>query len=189
MDEESSASSSPKTEPRDEEKDKKEDAGSLYECNICLDTARDAVVSNCGHLFWNFVFYSWPCLHTWLETRPARPVCPVCKAGISKDKVIPIYGRGDSKREDPREKLPPRPPGQRSEPEFQPGHGFGFGEGFQMSFGIGAFPFGFFASSFNFGDQRPQAANPGTAQHLEEQYLSKLFLYVAIFFLIWIILM
>lgn len=23
-----------------------------FECNICLDTARDAVVSQCGHLFW-----------------------------------------------------------------------------------------------------------------------------------------
>lgn len=25
---------------------------SLFECNICLDTAKDAVVSMCGHLFW-----------------------------------------------------------------------------------------------------------------------------------------
>lgn len=24
----------------------------MLECNICLDTARDAVVSMCGHLFW-----------------------------------------------------------------------------------------------------------------------------------------
>ena len=23
-----------------------------FECNICLDTAKDAVVSFCGHLFW-----------------------------------------------------------------------------------------------------------------------------------------
>lgn len=23
-----------------------------FECNICLDTARDAVISMCGHLFW-----------------------------------------------------------------------------------------------------------------------------------------
>lgn len=34
--------------------------------------------------------------------------------------------------------------------------GFGLGEGgFQMSFGIGAFPFGIFASAFNFNDGRP----------------------------------
>jgi E3 ubiquitin-protein ligase RNF5 len=32
-----------------EEKEKDE---SMFECNICLDTARDAVVSMCGHLFW-----------------------------------------------------------------------------------------------------------------------------------------
>lgn len=25
---------------------------SAFECNICLDTAKDAVISMCGHLFW-----------------------------------------------------------------------------------------------------------------------------------------
>ena len=59
-----------------------------FECNICLDVAREAVISMCGHLF------CWPCLHTWLETRPNRQICPVCKAGIGKDKVVPLYGRG-----------------------------------------------------------------------------------------------
>jgi len=35
-------------------------------------------------------------------------------------------------------------------------NGFGFGDaGFQMSFGIGAFPFGLFASVFNVSDGRP----------------------------------
>ena len=28
------------------------DQNSNFECNICLDVARDAVVSLCGHLFW-----------------------------------------------------------------------------------------------------------------------------------------
>lgn len=74
--------------------DKSED--SIFECNICLDTAKDAVVSMCGHL------YCWPCLHQWLETRPHRKLCPVCKAAISKDKVIPLYGRNSTKQEDPR---------------------------------------------------------------------------------------
>lgn len=100
-----------------------------FECNICLDTAKDAVISMCGHLFWYILLilattghmivcfiFSWPCLHQWLETRPNRQSCPVCKAAISRDKVIPLYGRGGSK-EDPREKLPPRPQGQRTEPE------------------------------------------------------------------------
>ena len=53
----------------------------------------------------------------WLETRPNRSACPVCKAGISRDKVIPLYGRGSGDQTDPRDKTPPRPQGQRSEPE------------------------------------------------------------------------
>uniref|UniRef100_A0A8C6G3G8 E3 ubiquitin-protein ligase RNF n=1 Tax=Moschus moschiferus TaxID=68415 RepID=A0A8C6G3G8_MOSMO len=124
---------------------------STFECNICLDTAKDAVISLCGHLF------CWPCLHQWLETRPNRQVCPVCKAGISRDKVIPLYGRGSTGQQDPREKTPPRPQGQRPEPENRGGfQGFGFGDGgFQMSFGIGAFPFGIFATAFNINDGRP----------------------------------
>ena len=56
----------------------------------------------CGHLF------CWPCLHQWLETRPQRQICPVCKAGIGRDKVVPLYGR-DGDQKDPREKpIPPR---------------------------------------------------------------------------------
>lgn len=153
-----------------------------FECNICLDTAKDAVVSMCGHLF------CWPCLHQWLETRPQRQVCPVCKAGISRDKVVPLYGRG-STSQDPRDKLPPRPQGQRSEPETNTGFpGFGFGEGgFQMSFGIGAFPFGFFASTLNFNDGRPGAPSTGSPQRQEEELLSKVFLWVAILFIFWLL--
>ena len=44
---------------QEQEKDNEEsnDAERSFECNICLDVARDAVVSMCGHLF------CWPCLH------------------------------------------------------------------------------------------------------------------------------
>lgn len=78
----------------DEDEDKRNE--SIYECTICLETAKDAVVSMCGHLF------CWPCLHQWLETRPTRQLCPVCKAAISKDKVIPLYGRDSKNQQDPR---------------------------------------------------------------------------------------
>lgn len=44
---------STKPEASDDE-DKKDD--SMYVCNICLDIAKDSVVSYCGHL------YCWPCL-------------------------------------------------------------------------------------------------------------------------------
>ncbi len=85
-------------------------SASQYECNICLDTARDAVISMCGHLF------CWPCLHKWIETKPNNQTCPVCKSAISKEKVIPLYGRNCTDKKDPRDKVPPRPQGQRSEP-------------------------------------------------------------------------
>ncbi|RWS19405.1 E3 ubiquitin-protein ligase RNF185-like protein [Leptotrombidium deliense] len=130
------------------------DNESNFECNNCLDTAKNTVVSLCGHLF------CWPCLHQWLETKPSRQVCRVCKAAISRDKVIPLYGRGSSKQ-DPRDKLPSRPPGQRSEPE--PNHStsfpaFGFGDG-------GFHVFWNWCLSFR-------------QDYAEDQFLSKLFLWL-----------
>ncbi|XP_034941771.1 E3 ubiquitin-protein ligase RNF185-like [Chelonus insularis] len=161
----------------------KEKEDRMFECNICLDTAKDAVVSLCGHLF------CWPCLHQWLQTRPSRQVCPVCKAAISKEKVIPLYGRGTSKQEDPRNNVPPRPVGQRSEPEGNTGFsGLGFGDGgFHMSFGIGGYPFGFFMSTLNFGDARPSTAPRGTPQYEDDSYISKVFLWLAIIFIGWLL--
>lgn len=165
------------------------EAERAFECNICLDVARDAVISMCGHLF------CWPCIHQWMETRPNRQICPVCKAGISRDKVIPLYGRGNPDGKDPRDKVPPRPQGQRSEPtSSNPFSGFGFGGGqggggggFHMSFGIGAFPFGFFATNFNFGEERPGAPASGSHQALEEAFLHKVFLWVAFAFIMWLL--
>ncbi|XP_029977020.1 E3 ubiquitin-protein ligase RNF5 [Salarias fasciatus] len=160
-----------------------------FECNICLDTARDAVISMCGHLF------CWPCLHQWLETRPSRQQCPVCKAGISREKVIPLYGRGSSSQEDPRLKTPPRPQGQRTEPESRGGMFQGFGDaGFHMSFGIGAFPFGFFTTVFNTNDPFHRADQyagdhhgNGNLNNGNNNWQDSLFLFVAIFFFFWLL--
>ena len=55
-----------------------------------------------------------PLCSQWMEARPNSATCPVCKAVIDKDKVIPLYGRG-SENKDPRENVPPRPQGQREE--------------------------------------------------------------------------
>uniref|UniRef100_T1HIJ2 RING-type E3 ubiquitin transferase n=1 Tax=Rhodnius prolixus TaxID=13249 RepID=T1HIJ2_RHOPR len=160
-------------------KDEEKEENPMFECNICLDTAKDAVVSMCGHLF------CWPCLHQWLETRPMRQLCPVCKAAICKDKVIPLYGRGSNQQEDPRNKVPPRPAGSGGT-ESSGFPGFGFGDnGFHMSFGIGAFPFGFITSTFNPHDQRASQAARGFAH--EDEFISKMFLYVAITFILWLL--
>jgi len=165
-----------------------ESEAKTFECNICLDVAKDAVVSHCGHLF------CWPCLHQWLETRPTRQSCPVCKAVISKDKVIPLYGRGGS-GVDPRSKIPPRPTPTRTEQSeshrFAWGGNNDGGSSFHMSFGIGAFPFGFFASAFNWGQVGGPAAGANFANpdQLEDQeFLSKIFLWIAVLFIVWLLL-
>ncbi|XP_075437574.1 E3 ubiquitin-protein ligase RNF5 [Ascaphus truei] len=158
--------------------------GAAYECNICLDTAREPVVSVCGHL------YCWPCLHQWLDTRPERQECPVCKAGISRENVIPIYGRGGSNQQDPRLKTPPRPQGQRPEPESRAGGGVpGFADtGFHMSFGIGAFPFGFFTTAFT--NDTPTAPHTDTGlppQGRMSGWPDSLFLIIAAIFFFWLL--
>ena len=95
--------------------------------------------------------------------------------------MIPIYGRGQglrvifekvfpifSESTDPRKKdLPPRPSGQRPEPDRRGGGAFGqqfpFGGGnFQFSFGIGGFPFGLFTFG-NFGGA-PVAGGGGAGE-------------------------
>ena len=53
-------------------------------------------------------------LSQWMESRPNNATCPVCKAVIDKDKLIPLYGRGSGNK-DPRDNVPPRPQGQREE--------------------------------------------------------------------------
>lgn len=58
-----------------------------------------------------------------------------------------------------------------------------------MSFGIGAFPFGFFASALNLGQPMAGANFTGNAQQVEEyEFLSKIFLWVAIAFIVWLLL-
>ncbi|CAA7043428.1 unnamed protein product [Microthlaspi erraticum] len=66
-----------------------------FDCNICLDTAHDPVVTLCGHLF------CWPCIYRWLDVQKSSPVsiiqhqnCPVCKSNISIGSLVPLYGRG-----------------------------------------------------------------------------------------------
>jgi E3 ubiquitin-protein ligase RNF5 len=73
-----------------------------FDCNICLDFAAEPVVTLCGHL------YCWPCIYEWLHPRvestasdttsSARRQCPVCKATLSPDTLVPLYGRGGSSK-------------------------------------------------------------------------------------------
>lgn len=86
--------------------------GSFFDCNICLDLARDPVVTCCGHLF------CWPCLYRWLHVHSDAKECPVCKGEVTVKNVTPIYGRGNNihePEEDSSLKVPLRPQARRIE--------------------------------------------------------------------------
>ncbi|GJR12194.1 E3 ubiquitin protein ligase RNF185-like protein [Tanacetum coccineum] len=129
------------------------DAGD-FECNICFELAEDPIVTLCGHLF------CWPCLYKWLHIHSRSQECPVCKALIEEEKLIPLYGRGKTQT-DPRSKpvpgleIPHRPAGQRPATAPAPDNNnfpnFGFG-GFMPT---ASARFGNFAVSAGFGGLFP----------------------------------
>ncbi|XP_074786688.1 E3 ubiquitin-protein ligase RNF5 [Athene noctua] len=143
-----------------------------FACNLCLEPARDAVIGRCGHL------YCWPCLHQWLLTRPR---CAVCGAGISRDTVVPLYGR-DSARRDPRLETPPRPRGQRPEPESQGVPPTGPGSSFHVAFSFGAFPFALFNAALH-----PPTAGTGDTADPQPTSLDSVFLFIAVAFFLWLL--
>ncbi|CAL1408877.1 unnamed protein product [Linum trigynum] len=141
-----------------------------FECNICFELAQDPIVTLCGHL------YCWPCLYRWLHHHSNSQECPVCKALIQEEKLVPLYGRGKTQADDPRSRsypgitdTPPRPAGQRPETAPPPApdnafRNFGFGPlggggfapmatgrigNFMWSGGFGFGGFSLFPSLFN----------------------------------------
>ncbi|KAJ4781144.1 RING/U-box superfamily protein [Rhynchospora pubera] len=140
-----------------------------FSCNICFELAQDPVVTLCGHL------YCWPCLYKWLRVHARSPECPVCKALLEEEKLVPLYGRGKNPT-DPRSKtvpgveIPHRPTGQRpptapqpdananANPNMNPFHNVNFGGGYSFGFGtFGLFPMlsfqinGFPGAGYGFG--------------------------------------
>ncbi|KAL6008248.1 hypothetical protein ACLOJK_033754 [Asimina triloba] len=106
--------------PKDSE-DEKEDrvnAVANFECNVCLEMAKEPVVTSCGHLF------CWPCLYQWLYLHSDHKECPVCKGEVTDSNITPIYGRGSTETKDDKKsgviedsglEVPPRPHGRRLE--------------------------------------------------------------------------
>ncbi|XP_038975143.1 E3 ubiquitin-protein ligase RMA1-like [Phoenix dactylifera] len=91
-------------------------ANGCFDCNICLDFAVDPVVTLCGHL------YCWPCIYKWLQQAESasQQRCPVCKATITENTLVPLYGRGRStKKTHQSHEIPCRPSVQREEIELQ----------------------------------------------------------------------
>ncbi|KAL7103609.1 hypothetical protein ACP275_08G190300 [Erythranthe tilingii] len=92
-----------------------ENLNGCFDCNICLDSCHEPVVTLCGHL------YCWPCIYKWIDVESSsfeseeQPRCPVCKAYISNSSLVPLYGRGRSQSLSEIKKpqldliIPPRP--------------------------------------------------------------------------------
>ncbi|KAK6162874.1 hypothetical protein DH2020_002715 [Rehmannia glutinosa] len=88
------------------------EGGSFYDCNICLDLAREPVLTSCGHLF------CWACFYQVSNVDSTSKECPVCKGEVSESTVVPIYGNASSERVCETEyglKIPPRPKARRVE--------------------------------------------------------------------------
>ncbi|KAJ1267420.1 hypothetical protein BS78_07G054600 [Paspalum vaginatum] len=85
------------------------ECNSSFECNICLDPAKEPVVTTCGHLF------CWPCLYQWLHGHSPHSECPVCKGEVLEVNVTPIYGRGGEEGNSAGLDMPPRPRANRRE--------------------------------------------------------------------------
>lgn len=157
-----------------------------FVCNICLEGVKDKdpVVTQCGHL------YCWPCLYRWLNTRHGDGTCPICKAGVTQNNVIPIFIRGSSS--DPRSRtpagmtatgeIPSRPQGHRPEP-VGPHQNPGFLHGANAQFGGMTFSagMGFFPSLFGL---QFQSFTPQSAADQEDEahrdYLSRVLLILGI---------
>lgn len=157
-----------------------------FVCNICLEGVKDKdpVVTQCGHL------YCWPCLYRWLNTRHGDGTCPICKAGVTQENVIPIFIKGSSS--DPRvRQVPSRPQGHRPEPlEHPPGllpgnltYNAQFG-GVTFSAGMGFFPslFGLQFQSFAPVPSGGAGGAAGTVDEDEEHraYLSRVLVFLGI---------
>ncbi|XP_022843417.1 E3 ubiquitin-protein ligase RNF5-like [Olea europaea var. sylvestris] len=118
-----------------------------FECNICFDLATDPIITLCGHL------YCWPCLCKWLRLHSRSPRgCPVCKAIIQEEKLIPLYGRGKIPT-DPRSKPVPgiEIPNRREPAQFPEGTNLSnFVSGFIPTFGNYGMSAGFGGANFSF---------------------------------------
>ncbi|XP_018497141.1 E3 ubiquitin-protein ligase RNF170-like [Galendromus occidentalis] len=57
-----------------------------WQCTICLDEARNAVVTTCGHLS------CWGCPYGWVTEGTMGQCCPLCRSRINIFRSTPIYG-------------------------------------------------------------------------------------------------
>lgn len=96
----------------------------LFECTICLDTAKEPVVTKCGHIF------CWPCIYDWMKSKNGSADCPNCKNRITQSDLTPIYTSGENKSNTKKFDIPERPRGERNPERNNSGFNFTFTSSF-----------------------------------------------------------
>ncbi|XP_049412058.1 uncharacterized protein LOC125875042 isoform X1 [Solanum stenotomum] len=85
---------------------------SFFDCNICLDIAKEPILTCCGHL------YCWSCFYNLPYVDSTTKECPECKGEVTDANITPIYGNAHSycsKQVHSAFELPPRPKANRVE--------------------------------------------------------------------------
>ena len=155
-------------EPEKKEKEKKENLPKPFECMICMDTAHDAVVTQCGHIF------CWECLCQWLER---QQTCPICKSRVTEDSVIPVYNSETTT--DPRTRT--RPQGHYTPQPQRPQNGFfPFGMNSPMQIHVAGFPFGGFGFSMGFGQDQQQPQRELTEEEIRQRKTQQIIILIFI---------
>lgn len=89
-----------------------DESGGFFDCNICLEMARDPILTCCGHLF------CWSCFYQLSYVDSSAKECPVCKGEVTDSSITPIYGNGKNQpvlKLESGVKIPPRPRARRVE--------------------------------------------------------------------------
>lgn len=101
-----------KKSDKDEGGDGDDESGGFFDCNICLEMARDPILTCCGHLF------CWCCFYQLSYVDSTAKECPVCKGEVTDSSITPIYGNGKEQpvlKLESGVKIPPRPRARRVE--------------------------------------------------------------------------
>ncbi|EAS04963.2 zinc finger, C3HC4 type (RING finger) protein (macronuclear) [Tetrahymena thermophila SB210] len=159
-----------------------------FECTVCLEVAKEPVVTECGHLF------CWPCIYKWLNQNNEYLVCPNCKNGIKKELIRPLYARNEDdthqKQRDsniPKRALPPRQIPQKNQ-----NHLGGRVSSANLSLGVSFAGYGYFPSLYgllnqyknNITDQLESNVSPEVAK---QPFLERFFYILCILCILFLV--